>query len=202
MPSGTFGPGMGGRSGYPDTWDPNVPLAVSAGRAQAPRGRPARRRRSPSPPHEPDEKEAEPDPDPPSPRPPATYPPISRAARARLSGVVTAKRYPHGLSVGHLGIHRSPKHYDSPYGPGGVGRGGYGWTVTPKLSVNQIGAGHFLIRSRQGVTKGIRSHVLHLLQRVRGRYLKVNGRRHTKKQAIDVILAMLRQNQTVDVLLN
>ena len=196
MAPGSFGRGMGGRRGFPDTWDPTVPLAVSA-------GRPARRRRSPSPPHVPDQKEEEPDPDPPRQAPARVYPPISRAARARVvRGVVSAKRYPHALSVGHLGIHRAPKHYDSPYGPGGVGRGGYGWTVTPKLSVNQIGAGHFLIRSRQGITKGIRSHVLHLLQRVRGRYLKVNGRRHTKKQAIDVILGMLRQNQTVDVLLN
>ena len=91
-----------------------------------------------------------------------------------------------------------PRNIVSPFRMNYKSRGGYGWTPTPRLSVNQIDAGRYLLRSRRGVTKGIRHQVMHLLNRVRGK-IKVNGRLHSKRQAREVIIDLLAQNITVDV---
>ena len=174
-----------------------------------PRARPGsgRRARGPTPPRfgEQDEKD-EKQPEPARARAPGRAPgraainPLLHAYPPVAGG--RARRIAHTLNVSLRGTHAIPDHSESPYKQTVRASSGYGLNITPQLSITHLGAGHFLLRARRGVTPGVRKHVLHLLQRVRGRYLFVNGRRHTKLQARDVILRMLRTNQTVDVQLN
>ena len=122
-------------------------------------------------------------------------------APARVAGPRVASRLLHRPGRYHRhGVTRpkAPRNIVSPFRMNYESRGGHGWNPTPKLSVNQIDSGRFLIRARRGVTKGIRHQVMHLLQRVRGK-VKINGRLHTKKQAREVIIDLLAQNITVDV---
>jgi len=122
-------------------------------------------------------------------------------APARVAGPLVAARLMH--RPGRYGKHgvtyqKAPRNIVSPFRMNYTSKGGHGWNPTPKLSINQIDSGRFLIRARRGVTKGIRHQVMHLLQRVRGK-VKINGRLHTKKQAREVIIDLLAQNITVDV---
>ncbi len=122
-------------------------------------------------------------------------------APARVAGPRIATRLLHRPGRYHKhGVTRSkaPRNVVSPFRMNYQSKGGHGWNPTPKLSINQIDSGRFLIRARRGVTKGIRHQVMHLLQRVRGK-VKINGRLHTKKQAREVIIDLLAQNITVDV---
>ena len=93
---------------------------------------------------------------------------------------------------------RQVRNVTSPYVATYTPKGGHGWTPTPRLSVNQIDSGRYLLRARRGITKGVRHQVVHLLNRVRGK-VKVNGRVLRKKQAREVIIDLLAQNITVDV---
>ena len=128
---------------------------------------------------------------------------LGRAPRRILSApsrVARGRRDLHArLKYGREGVVRTvQRNIVSPFRMNYKARGGHGWTPTPRLSVNQIDAGRFLLRARRGVTKGVRHQVMHLLNRVRGK-LKINGRIHSKLQAREVIIDLLAQNTTVDV---
>ena len=70
-------------------------------------------------------------------------------------------------------------------------------TITPKLSLQTVAPGHFLVRAPK-ITPGVRQHILSLLRRAPAS-LWVNGHKHSKKQAIGVIMRLLEQNHTVDI---
>jgi hypothetical protein len=70
--------------------------------------------------------------------------------------------------------------------------------TTPKLSINSIGAGRFLIRARQGVDKGVLHQIKNLLKRSK-KYVQVNSKRLSKTKALSVIVSLLGRNETVDL---
>ena len=78
--------------------------------------------------------------------------------------------------------------------------GSYGFDQTPRLSLTHLGPGNYIFRARKGVTRGIRQQVLHYLSRVS--VLWVNGRKHNKKAAYTIIMDLLKQNKSVEVMLN
>ena len=71
----------------------------------------------------------------------------------------------------------------------------------PKLSWQHKGPGHYVAKARQGMTPGIRQHVLKLLSRAKG-HLWVNGKRMTVKKARGVILKLLGERQSVEIKLS
>ena len=80
-------------------------------------------------------------------------------------------------------------------------RGSYGFDQTPRLSLNHTGPGQYILRARRGVSRGVRQQVLHYLSRA-GAHIYVNGRKHNKKQAYTVIMDLLKQNHSVEVIVN
>ena len=130
------------------------------------------------------------------------YPPIAQSfdrVTQQFHQAHTLRKH-HASTLGHKAIHAIPPHERSRFSLGQTKhRGSYGMhSATPALSVNTIGSGHFLIRARRGVTKGIRHQVLHLLRRAPSAFF-VNGHKHNKKQAYTIIMDLLRQNKTVEV---
>ena len=74
-------------------------------------------------------------------------------------------------------------------------------STMPKLSWQHKGPGHYVAKARQGMTPGIRQHVLKLLSRAKG-HLWVNGKRMTVKKARGVILKLLGERQSVEIKLS
>ena len=129
------------------------------------------------------------------------YPPIAQSfdrVAQQFHQAHTLRRH-HASTLGHKAIHAIHPHERSRFSLGQTKhRGWYGLSATPVLSVNTIGPGHFLIRARRGITKGIHHQVVHLLKRA-PRAFFVNGHKHNKKQAYTIIIDLLRQNKTVEV---
>jgi hypothetical protein len=69
--------------------------------------------------------------------------------------------------------------------------------ITPKLNLRTLGPGHFVVRS-QHLTAGVRQQIKNLLRRA-PKNLWVNGHKHSRKQALGVIMRLLEQNHAVDI---
>ncbi len=77
-------------------------------------------------------------------------------------------------------------------------RGASGRNPTPVLSVQHLGPKKYVFRARRGVTRGIREQIRHYLSRVQ-RYVWINGRKHSKKQAYTAVMDLLEGNTSVEV---
>jgi len=73
-----------------------------------------------------------------------------------------------------------------------------GHSVVPKLSWQHLAPGHYIAKAREGLTPGIRQHVLKLLNRAKG-YIWINGKRHSLKRARLVIMELLGTRASVDI---
>jgi hypothetical protein len=71
--------------------------------------------------------------------------------------------------------------------------------ITPKLNLRTLGPGHFVVRAQQ-LTPGVRQQIKNLLRRA-PKSLWVNGHKHSRKQALGVIMRLLEQNHAVDIML-
>ena len=71
--------------------------------------------------------------------------------------------------------------------------------ITPALSLRTLAPGHFVVRASK--MKGVRQHIISLLRRA-PKSLWVNGHKHSKKQALGVILRLLEQRHAVDIQLS
>ena len=100
--------------------------------------------------------------------------------------------------VGHR-IHAVHALKSIPYVAHGRFTGTY-WreSVTPRLSWQHLGPGHYIAKARRGMTSGIRQHVLGLLRRAKG-YIWINGHRHSIKQAKGVLFDLLGKGNSVDI---
>ena len=74
-------------------------------------------------------------------------------------------------------------------------------STMPKLSWQHLAPGHYVAKARQGMTPGIRQHVLKLLKRAKG-YIWVNGKRMKVSSARTVILNILSTRASVDIKLS
>jgi hypothetical protein len=68
----------------------------------------------------------------------------------------------------------------------------------PKLSWQHLAPGHYIAKARQGMTPGIRQHVLKLLNRAKG-YIWVNGKRMSITRARAHLLKLLATRASVDI---
>ncbi|HIB88907.1 TPA: hypothetical protein EYO57_17215 [Candidatus Poribacteria bacterium] len=75
------------------------------------------------------------------------------------------------------------------------------YTSKPRLSVNTLGPGNFIIRARQGMSRGVRLQILNLLSKA-PKVMWVNGHKHSKKAAYGVIIDLLRKHESVEIMLN
>jgi hypothetical protein len=119
---------------------------------------------------------------------------IWQHSRAPIQGVMRLARMREGVKRIQP-IHRSQWTHSKQF------RGSYGFDQTPRLSLNHIGPGQYILRARRGVSRGVRQQVLHYLSRA-GAHIYVNGRKHNKKQAYTVIMDLLKQNHSVEVIVN
>jgi hypothetical protein len=71
-------------------------------------------------------------------------------------------------------------------------------STMPKLSWQHLAPGHYIAKARQGMTPGIRQHVLKLLSRASG-YVWINGRRMSVKAARGHLLKLLATRASVDI---
>jgi hypothetical protein len=71
-------------------------------------------------------------------------------------------------------------------------------STMPKLSWQHLAPGHYVAKARQGMTPGIRQHVLKLLSRASG-YVWVNGKRMSVKRARGHLLKLLATRASVDI---
>ena len=74
-------------------------------------------------------------------------------------------------------------------------------STMPKLSWQLLAPGHYVAKARQGMTPGIRQHVLKLLKRAKG-YIWVNGKRMKVSSARTVILNILSTRASVYIKLS
>ncbi|MAD43368.1 MAG: hypothetical protein CMH98_00045 [Oceanospirillaceae bacterium] len=71
-------------------------------------------------------------------------------------------------------------------------------STIPKLSWQHLEPGHYIAKARQGVTPGIRQHLLKLLKRAKG-YIWINGKRLSVKRAKTKLLRLLETRASVDI---
>ena len=71
-------------------------------------------------------------------------------------------------------------------------------STMPKLSWQHLAPGHYIAKARQGLTPGIRQHVLKLLSRAKG-YIWINGKRLTVRSATSVLMRLLATRASVDI---
>jgi hypothetical protein len=71
-------------------------------------------------------------------------------------------------------------------------------STMPKLSWQHLAPGHYVAKARQGMTPGIRQHVLKLLSRASG-YVWVNGKRMSVKRARGHLIKLLATRASVDI---
>jgi len=116
-------------------------------------------------------------------RPRARTRPIARAPRARA-------RYPTRRVGYRTSVGTSVNRVHGPF------RGLL--STMPKLSWQHKGPGHYIAKARQGMTPGIRQHVLKLLSRAKG-HIWVNGKRMTVKKSRGHILKLLGARQSVEI---
>ena len=74
-------------------------------------------------------------------------------------------------------------------------------STMPKLSWQHLEPGHYVAKARQGMTPGIRQHVLKLLNRAKG-YIWINGKRMSVKHARAAVLKLLATRASVDIKLD
>ena len=74
-------------------------------------------------------------------------------------------------------------------------------STMPKLSWQHLEPGHYIAKARQGLTPGIRQHILKLLKRAKG-YIWINGKRHSPKHARLVLMNLLATRASVDIKLS
>ena len=71
-------------------------------------------------------------------------------------------------------------------------------STMPKLSWQHLAPGHYIAKARQGMTPGIRQHILKLLNRAKG-YIWVNGKRMGITRARAHLLKLLATRASVDI---
>ena len=71
-------------------------------------------------------------------------------------------------------------------------------STMPKLSWQHLAPGHYIAKARQGLTPGIRQHVLKLLSRAKG-YIWINGKRLPIRSATSVLMRLLATRASVDI---
>ena len=75
------------------------------------------------------------------------------------------------------------------------------YTSKPRLSVNTIGPGNYILSARQGMSRGVRQQILNLLARA-PKQMWVNGHKQDKKAAYTLIIDLLRKHESVEIMLN
>ena len=71
-------------------------------------------------------------------------------------------------------------------------------STIPKLNWQHLAPGHYIAKARQGLTPGIRQHVLNLMRRAKG-YVWINGKRLSVKRATTTLLRLLGTRASVDI---
>ena len=71
-------------------------------------------------------------------------------------------------------------------------------STMPKLSWQHLAPGHYIAKARQGLTPGIRQHVLKLLNRAKG-FIWINGKRLSVANARIVLMRLLATRASVDI---
>ena len=66
------------------------------------------------------------------------------------------------------------------------------------FSIQQVGANHYTIRSRE-MNESIKAQIVGLLDRVQGDTIVVNGRKMNKKQALQYVIQELVSKHVVSV---